>query len=186
MARLNLALAFVTSLALTAAPAAAGKEAVRARIDISDAALQARAGTKIRIGWTLTAPARWPAGTRPTVSARREPFGASGLYVRLDSKTGSAPAIAYGHGNSGRYSATATVPRGGIGGIALGLEAVRVVPGKAPARADVFFAIDNDPFATGASHDSGGAPPLLWIGWALLVGIALFVGARRARRQRIA
>jgi hypothetical protein len=186
MPRLNLALVLVTLLSLAAAPPAAGKEAVRARIDISDAALQAPAGTKIRIGWTLTGPARWPPGTRPAASAGRAPFGASGLYVRLDSKTGSAPTIAYGHGPSGRYSATATVPIGGIGGLALGLEGIRTVPGRAPARADVFVAIDNDPFATGASHDSGGAPPLLWVGWALLVAIALFVGARRARHQHIA
>ncbi|MDX6708154.1 MAG: hypothetical protein QOI48_4000 [Solirubrobacteraceae bacterium] len=184
MSRPYVALLVGSLLSLAAAPTAVGKEAVRAAIDISDAALQASAGTRISIGWTLTAPVRWPPGTRPTQHAMRKPFGASGLYVRLDSKSGGAPAIAYGHGPTGRYTATATVPEGGIGGIELGLEGVRTVAGKAPQRADVFFPIDNDPFATGAARDSGGAPPLLWIGWGLLVCIALIVGARRARRAR--
>ncbi|HEX8156399.1 MAG TPA: hypothetical protein VF526_03335 [Solirubrobacteraceae bacterium] len=186
MSRFHVAILVGTLLSLTAAPPAVGKEAVRATIDISDAALRAPAGTKIRIAWTLSAPARWPPGTRPTQEVRREPFGASGLYVRLDSKTGGAPTIAYGHGPTGRYTATAIVPQGGIGGIDLGLEGVTSVAGEAPRRADVFFPIDNDPFATGAQRASGGAPPLLWIGWGLLVCIALVVGARHARRRRIA
>jgi hypothetical protein len=186
MSRSYVALLVGTLLSLAAAPPVLGKEAVRATIDISDAALNAAAGTKISIRWTLTAPAQWPPGSRPSQHAGRKPFGASGLYVRLDSKTGGAATIAYGRGPTGRYAATATVPEGGIGRIELGLEGVRTVAGKAPKRADVYFPIDNDPFATGASRDSGGAPPLLWIGWGLLVCIALFVGARRARHQRIA
>jgi hypothetical protein len=186
MSRPLVAFLVCTSLCLAAAAPAPGKENVRATIDISDTALGAAPGTKIRIGWTLTAPARWPSGTRPTANRRRERFGASGLYVRLDSKTGAAPTIAYGHGPTGRYTATAIIPEGGIGGIDLGLEGMRVVPGEPPRRADVFFPIDNDPFATAAGDDSGGTPPALWIGWGLLVSIALLVGARRARRQRIA
>ncbi|MEA2182364.1 MAG: hypothetical protein QOF69_1549, partial [Solirubrobacteraceae bacterium] len=56
MSRPYVALLVGSLLSLAAAPTAVGKEAVRAAIDISDAALQASAGTRISIGWTLTAP----------------------------------------------------------------------------------------------------------------------------------
>ena len=182
---LVLFLACVAAALAVAAPAA-GKEGVRARIAISAASLQAAPGTKVEVSWTLSAPPRWTDPARPAANAPRKKFGASGLYVRLDSRTGAAPTIAYGHGPSGRYSATATVPAGGIGGIALGLEGVRIVKGRPPQRADVFFPIETDPFATGAtSRDGGATPPLLWIGWGLVVVLALVVGMRRARRRRL-
>jgi hypothetical protein len=60
------------------------------------------------------------------------------------------------------------------------------VRGKAPKRVDVFFPIESDLFAPGAARDSGAAPRSPWVDWGLLVCSALFVGARRARRQRIA
>jgi len=85
----------------------------------------------------------------------------------------------------GRYVAEVTVPSGGIASIAIGLEGFRLVQGRPTARADVFFAIGNDPFAaarSGAREGGAGLPrgPAALV----LIGVALLVAATRGAWRR--
>jgi len=133
MHRVLTALFIVAAIWLVVAPGAAAKEDVTARIDISDAALEADPGATVRVRWTLT-------------DAGGEPFGAGGLFVRLTSAVDGASTTAGGRGSDGRYSALVRVPEGGIGGIQLGLVGTRTVQGMPSQRGDVLFPIENNPF----------------------------------------
>jgi hypothetical protein len=112
--------------ALLAVPAAA-KEGVRATLD-KPVALGAAPGTTIRVTWHL-------------VDQHGQPFGASGIYLRV-SRCGQRPlrigATSRGHGG---FSARVRVPKAGISKLVVGLKGWRITPGHRE-RADVFFQFD--------------------------------------------
>jgi len=115
-------------VALLAAPAAA-KEGVRAKAT-TPVNLGAPAHTALRVTWRL-------------VDRQGHPFGARDIYLRASRCRGGAPvrvrATARG---GGRYSATLTVPRGGLRRLTVGIEGWRITPGGRRTRADMVFAFD--------------------------------------------
>jgi hypothetical protein len=116
------------------APALAlGKDRVEATLT-TKLALDAPPVSRLRVAWTLT----YSDG-----HGRRRPFGANGVFVRLRSATSSGATTGVapvGVHTGGRYSAFIVVPRGGIGGVEIGLRGfVNGRPG------DLLFRIRNDP-----------------------------------------
>jgi hypothetical protein len=119
---------------LTVTPAQ-GKNGVEATLT-SRVPVGAHAGSVLRLTWTLSS---------RDDHGRREPFAASGVFVRLLSATGAPARTALAHGGATGYTATVRVPRGGLGGIRIGLHGWSDGPaGREPA--DVFFPLRNDPF----------------------------------------
>lgn len=106
------------------APPAVPKDGVRAIAD-GPVRLTAAPGAKLRVTWHL-------------VDADGQPFGASGIYLRV-SRCGHKPLLIpareRGHG---RYSARFTVPRGGIRKLMVGLKGWRTSEGRTE-RADAIF-----------------------------------------------
>ena len=95
-------------------------------------------GTRIEVGWRL-----FYIGE----DGRRRPFGASGVFVRLESASGDAAREAFsrddGHGK-GEYEASVLVPAGGIGDVEIGLMGWQS-DAAGTRRADVLFPITNEP-----------------------------------------
>ncbi len=189
MSRLLTTFAASTLSVLLVIPAAVAKEGVRAKL-VTPVPLQAAPGETIPITWTLSYSDR----------GARHRFGASGVFVRLLSASGGAPVKASGteeraRDRSGRYVAEVRVPEGGIGGIRIGLEGIRIIGGRTED-ADVFFPIDNDPFATAAASggntgdsrsfppSAGGGKPLPIL--LLAAGALAASGAILRRRMRTA
>jgi hypothetical protein len=113
-------------LALVTAGSAPTKEGARARL-MTAVPLGAPPGSAIRVGWTVTA---------PDENGVSRPFGAMRMFVRLLSPTGTHPTTGFAAQSAGRYSAQVKVPRGGIGGIRVGLRGTT----------DITFPLENDPF----------------------------------------
>lgn len=163
---------------LLGAPAAAGKEGVRARLE-TPAAVAAAPGQTTTIAWTL-------GSTEP---GERHPFTASGVFVRLLSASGGEPVQAIGiEGPMGRYVANVTVPEGGIDSIKIGLQGTRMYPGGRTEDADVYFPLDNDPLARRAGTPAPGVSQMSPI-W-LAAGGAIFalgglLGTRRVFTSRL-
>ena len=128
----------VCASALAAVTLAAAKEDARSRLTTT-LPLDAAPGARIRIAWAVDA-----ADGR----GGRQPFGASGMFVRLLSRTGARSTLGFARPPSrldGRFSATVTVPAGRIGGIRLGLRGTSCgVSGC--RRSDLVFPLANDPF----------------------------------------
>lgn len=126
-----IAFALATLVAGTAATVGLAKEGATARL-IGDPALRAKPGKTIRIAWAVET---------EDAAGERGQFDAIGMFVRLLSRTGAAPTMAfateYEHIN-GRYTADVQVPEGGVGGIRFGLRA-------APSG---LFPLANDPFTS--------------------------------------
>jgi hypothetical protein len=182
-----------TAGGLTAAPVAA-KEDVEATL-ISPVPLDAAPGDEITVAWTLVF---------VDDEGKRQPFGASGVYIRLLGAAGGEPTIGASSGSAhddGRYEATVLVPEGGIGGVQIGLRGISSdTEGTYPS--DVFFPITNNPLpavtdttpAAGASDSARAAPePLaerssivfgLWIAFALAFVAALPAVVVLVRRRR--
>lgn len=104
--------------------------------------------TPLRLGATprTTIRVEWTVDTRDDEGGRR-PFGASGMLVRLLSRTGAAPTTGFAGGAMhvrGRYAAKVRVPSGGIGGIRMGLRGWNNLGGTG----DVILPLENDPFAS--------------------------------------
>jgi hypothetical protein len=121
----------VAVAALAVTPPALAKDRVTATID-APTACDAAAGTRITISWSLA-------------TATHEPFGASGIFVRLR-RFGGRPAVrkAARADRRGHYTVRVKVPRGGIRRIDVGLEGTRTT-GGVTSDADVFFRVVNDP-----------------------------------------
>ena len=101
--------------------------------------LQAKSGSTIRVRWTVNV---------LDDSGKRRPFGASGMFVRLLSRTGAPPTTGYDDG-SGSFGTTLKVPEGGIGGVRAGLRGTSCdASGCKPS--DAVFPIVNDPFTSPA------------------------------------
>ena len=131
MKRAFVAFALATLAAVVAATLGLAKEGATARL-IGDPALRAKPGKTIRVAWAVET---------TDASGERGQLDAIGMFVRLLSRTGAAPTMAfaseYQHIN-GRYTADVRVPEGGIGGIRFGLRA-------APSG---LFPLANDPFTS--------------------------------------
>jgi hypothetical protein len=123
--------------ALLAAHPAAAKEGVRATLKTA-IPLDASAGTRLRIGWSLA---------YKDEQGRSRPFAANATFVRLLSKTGAGAETAYassGRYTDGDYTATVTVPGGGIRDLRIGLRGF-TSGANGTRNADVLFPIVNDP-----------------------------------------
>ena len=120
--------AFLVGLiaALVLAAGALAKDGVVARL-ANPNVLREPGGTKVALVWTL--------------KAGNEPFGAEGIYVRLN---GGRETPANRLGPPGRFRARLTIPRGGVRSIVIALQGWRT-DGNGTRRADWRFPIVNDP-----------------------------------------
>lgn len=117
-----------TALALSLGHIAFAKEGIKARLT-TPLPVDARPGQKLTLEWTL-------AGTDQDGNQR--PFNAMGVFVRLESASGSASTMGFATATAhpdGRYSAQVDVPSGGIGGIEIGVR----------GSTDLIFPLENDP-----------------------------------------
>jgi hypothetical protein len=135
--RVTLGLLCGAAAALLAAQPAAAKDGVKATLNTA-IPLDAPAGTSLRIGWSLA---------YRDEQGRRRPFAASAVFVRLLSRTGAGARTVYvssGTYTTGRYSASVTVPDGGIRDVQIGLRGF-TSGANGTHNADVVFPITNDP-----------------------------------------
>jgi hypothetical protein len=179
-------LAFALLAASVVAAPALAKEDVQATLT-APLPLDAAPGDEIRVVWTLES---------VDDDGTRQPFGASGIYVRLFSAADGEPTIGPATGGGGRYEATVVVPEGGIGGVQIGLQGwVSNPTGTHPS--DVFFPITNNPLppvtdttpAAAATEPapaetSSGMSPLWIVPLALALLAALGGAAVLVRRRR--
>ena len=125
-----------TAVGLTAAPASA-KEDVEATLT-APVPLDAAPGDEITVAWKLFS---------VDDEGERQPFGASGVIVQLESASGGTPTVGFATGDGGgkgSFEAVALVPEGGIGGIAIGLGGT--VSDPTGTRASyVYFPVTNSP-----------------------------------------
>jgi hypothetical protein len=143
--RVSAVVAVVCSALLAVQPVAFGKDNVTARL-LTPLRLDAVPGDKITVVWAL-------AGTDE--HGQRQPFNAIGVFVRLRSASDGRPTIGFATPDAhpqGRYDAQVAVPKGGIGGVQIGL-------GAAPATAAP--AIRCSRWRTTRSpHQLAGRPPV--------------------------
>lgn len=128
--RFILALVGVVAAILVAALPATGKDGVEATLT-SRIPLDAPAGSELKVAWTLFS---------KDENGRLQAFGASEIYVRLQSATGAGAETAWARGQAGNYVATVRVPQGGIGDVEIG---IRGYVNGSPS--DEAFPITNDP-----------------------------------------
>jgi hypothetical protein len=180
------AVVVATAVGLNAGLATA-KEDVEATL-LTPVGLDAAPGKEITVAWTLE-----------SVDARgkREPFGASGIYLRLLSAGDGKPTVAPATGGNGRYEATAIVPEGGVGRIRIGLQGW-VSDANGTHRRDAFFRITNNPLAAvtattaAAPHDpapaslpdSSSTVSPLWIAALAFALVGAVVGVIALLRRR--
>lgn len=129
------ALGALTLVALLAATLATAKESAQVRL--TTLPLHAKPGSTVRVRWTVDT---------LDDSGERRPFGASGMFVQLLSRTGAPPTTGFDDG-SGSFETTLTVPEGGIGGVRAGLRGTKCdASGCQPS--DAVFRLVNDPFTS--------------------------------------
>jgi hypothetical protein len=104
LVRFAAALLFVSGIVLATVSQPRAKEGVIARLE-NPAVLRAPAGTSVSLVWTLR--------------AGKEPFGASGIYVRLRDHGGKATIAEATELGPGRFRARFVIPRGGVQSIAI-------------------------------------------------------------------
>jgi hypothetical protein len=158
---------------LAAALMAFGKENVTARL-LTPLRVDAAAGEKITVVWALGG---------ADEHGQRQPFNAIGVFVRLLSASGGRPTVGFATPDAhpqGRYDARVAVPKGGIGGIQIGLGDA----GDAGV-GETLFPLENDPFAgAGRVVDT---PFPTWptpAGALALLGVLGTVAWRARRRTR--
>jgi hypothetical protein len=162
-------LAVAGSLLLAAGPAALGKENVKARL-LTPLRLDAAPGEQLTVAWAL-------AGSDE--HGRHQPFNAIGVFVQLLSASGDRPTIGFATPDAhpqGRYDAQVDVPKGGIGGVQIGLR------GDGDA-GDALFPLENDPFiapARGAAAGQEATPGGPFPSWLALVGALGLLGVLAA------
>jgi hypothetical protein len=105
----------------------------------------------------------------PDEQGRRQPFNAIGVFVRLQSASGGRPTVGFATPEAhpqGRYDAQVAVPRGGIGGVQIGLG------GSSDGGASgMLFPLENDPFAAPAQGVDRPVPT-----WLVLAGAVALRG----------
>lgn len=133
----------IAAAALVAALPVGAKEGVKATLTTT-IPLEAPAGTEVRVTWRLFS---------VDEDGRRQPFGASGVFVRLVSGAGAGAKEAFASTRShraGEYEATVLVPEGGIGDVEIGLMGWRS-DATGTRRSDMLFPITNEG-ARGVGH----------------------------------
>jgi hypothetical protein len=159
--------------ALVVAPAALGKEGVRATLT-TPIPLDASPGTTLHVGWKL---------------ANRDgtPFGGGDVFVRLRSATGAHTETAYTNGG-GTFAADVVVPKGGIGDVQIGIRGWSSGP-DGTHEAPMFFPITNDPMP-GPAQISAPTKPTRWtvllVAFGLLLAVAVFARGRLTFSARTA
>lgn len=128
------AFAAAAALALVLAPGGSSKEGARARL-LTPLPLAAKPGSTIQVRWAVDVPDGY---------GGRRPFGASGMFVRLLSRTGAPSTIGLADGG-GRFQTMLRVPSGGIGGVRVGLRGMSCDASGCRA-SDALFLLVNDPF----------------------------------------
>jgi len=126
----------VVGAGLTAAAPARAKEGARAQLT-APSRLAAKPGTMIRVQWSVDT---------QDDQGGRHPSGASGMFVRLLSRTDGPATVGFARGSfhaDGRYEASVRVPETRIGGIRFGL---RGWNDRGPG--DLIFPLANDPFTS--------------------------------------
>jgi hypothetical protein len=161
----------VVCSALAVQPVALGKDNVTARL-LTPLRLDAVPGDKRTVVWAL-------AGTDE--HGQRQPFNAIGVFVRLRSASGGRPTIGFATPDAhpqGRYDAQVAVPKGGIGGVQIGLGG-----SGDGAASDTLFPLENDPFATPArevaagQEATSGKPLPTWLALAGALALLGLLGA---------
>ena len=190
--RLALVVATVGAAALIAAPAGSAKEEVKATL-VTEIPLDAPAGTELRVAWRLF---------YVDEKGERQPFGASGVFVRLLSASGAASAKGAAPARlrgAGEYEAAVVVPEGGIRDIELGLMGW-VSDANGTRRSDMIFPITNDPVAglapiaspapkRSAASSSGTSPPWILVSVSTLFSAFALITVllvRRSGRRKLA
>jgi hypothetical protein len=173
------------AVALFSAMPAAAKDGVHATLT-TKVPLDAEPGTKLEIGWRLAY----------VEHGKPHPFGASGVFVRLGSASGAAGHTGFADGENGRFTATVTVPEGGIGDVQIGLRGF--TSGVRSGRSDLLFPIKNDPLPGAArlssppphrlSSDSAASGRPTWIYAVVMasvaaIAVASVVAIRRKPRR---
>jgi len=197
MRSLCAALFAAVACALSAAPPALAKEGVVATLENPALLTRAQGGEHLRIAFAMNVAPRLPI-LDPQDRVPPHPFGASGVYVRVQPAKSGSPLIVSADppGDrgypAGRYVADVTVPAGGIRSLAIGLEGYQYVERRAPRRSDVFFAMANDPFVAaraGAHARVGTSVPWGLFAGGLVVVTVLLVrrawGLRRAEAREL-
>jgi len=118
--------AVVAAAALLAVPAKA-KDGVRAKLDRPVSLGPAAAGETRTVKWRL-------------VDEDGEPFGASGIYLRV-SRCGRAPEIVMATRSGDGYTARVKVPPRGLRKVIVGLQGWQTADGRTTRR-DRFFQFD--------------------------------------------
>jgi hypothetical protein len=173
--------------AVLAAPAVA-KEGAEATL-VTPVPLDAAPGEEITLAWTLTV---------VDEEGKRQPFNATGVYVELFSAGGGKSTIgstsAEAH-PTGEYETIVVVPKGGIGGIQIGLM------GWANGEpSPLIFPITNSPLpdvpppanavptpppaAPAPTSESDGRSPAIWMALGLASLLAVGVAAAVLHRRR--
>jgi hypothetical protein len=164
-------LAMAGSLQLVAGPAALSKEGVKARL-VTPLRVDAAPGEQLTVVWVL-------AGTDE--QGRRQPFNAIGVFVRLLSASGGRPTIGFATPDAhpqGRYDAQVAVPKGGIGGVQIGLRG-----SSDGAASDELFPLENDSLAAPArgvaagQEATSGKPLPAWLALAGALALLGLLGA---------
>jgi hypothetical protein len=119
----------IGALAVALAAPGLAKEGVVAHLE-NPFTLLGPGGKRITLVWTLR--------------ADKEPFGASGIYIRLRARSGTTTVREATEIGPGRFRARFVIPRGGVAGIAIGLRGW-ASDARGTRHADVFFPIANDP-----------------------------------------
>src|SRR5436190_23995558 len=99
----------VAVAALVVAASASAKEGEKATL-MTPIPLDSKPGSKLTVTWTLAF----------TENGKQHSFGAGGVFVRLLSATGAKTETADAPGYSNPFTATVTVPEGGIGDVRIG------------------------------------------------------------------
>ena len=126
----------VVVAAIAATPAFA-KEDVEATLT-SALPVDASPGQEITISWRLES---------VDDEGRRRPFGADGVFVQLEGRSGGVPSVGFASGDGGRdgnFEAVVVIPEGGIDGIAIGL-AGTISDAKGTRPSYVYFPVANSP-----------------------------------------
>jgi hypothetical protein len=158
--------------ALVAAAPAAAKEGVKATLT-TPIPLDAVPGTPLKVGWTLAF----------VEEGKRHAFGAGGVFARLRGPSGEA-STGFSSRTNGEFSATVTVPKGGIADVEIGLMGWRS-DATGTHVAPAYFPITNDPLP-GQLHvfsdDSGPSATLIAVvagSLLALTALAALVARRR-------